>query len=65
MTHVPRVKQWLLEAQEKLARAPLGSKQHADLVATIADYERTLEKMGEKIEREPGSDDAESRPTSD
>ena len=55
LTHIPRVREWLRDAQEKLIRVTPDSQRHAELVRIIADYEELLKRM-EGNERQPGQE---------
>jgi len=54
MNYRAKVKVWLAEARERLKLAKPGSTWYRETEKVIISYERLLEQMGEKPEREPG-----------
>ena len=58
MSHKAKVKQWLAEAHERLAKASPGSAWYRETEKAIREYEQLLERLGEKPEREPGEETA-------
>jgi hypothetical protein len=56
VSYKPKVKQWLAEARERLKHITPGTTWYRDTEKIISEYERLLEEMGEKKEREPGEE---------
>jgi hypothetical protein len=56
MSYKEKVERWLEEARERLPRIIPGTRWHRETEKIIREYERLLQQMNEKKQREPGED---------
>jgi hypothetical protein len=56
VSYKPKVRQWLTEARERLKTITPGTAWYRETEKIIGEYERLLEEMGEKPNREPGEE---------
>jgi hypothetical protein len=56
VSYKPKVRQWLAEARERLKTITPGTAWYRETEKIIGEYERLLQDMGDKIDREPGDE---------